>query len=155
MNVEEISKEYKRNVEALIAKYGQLALWGAAPSEEVRYVTELSRARYVILANPDDPSALRRHALPSRIIAELGFESTVERPERRADKYKKIVDWCAENVYHQVTAEQIGEIGDFSYPTALKLIKERPDLFRLVKRGVYEVRDPVADRKEELEKKNA
>lgn len=153
MNINEISEEYRKNVLALVDKYGALALWGAAPSEEVRYVTELSRARYIILANPGDPSALRRNAIPGRIIAELGFDDTIERPERRADKYKKILDWCAENVYHQVTAEDIGSIGELSYPTALKYIKERPDLFRKVKRGIYEVRDPAADRLEELGKK--
>jgi len=150
MNADEISREYKKNVGALIDKYGELALWGSAPAEEVRYVTELSRARYVLLTNPGDVSALRRHAIPARIIAELGFEDDdVEKPVRRAEKYKKIVDWCAENTLVQVTAEQIGEVGEVSYPTALKFIKERPDLFRVVKRGVYEVRDPEADRRED------
>lgn len=154
MNVEEISKEYKRNVNALIEKYGALALWGAAPAEEVRYVTELSRARYVLLTNPGDASALRRHAIPARIISELGLDDSVEKPERRADKYKKIFDWCTNNVYHQVSAEQIAEIGGISYPTALKVIKERPDFFRVIKRGVYEVRDPAADREAELGRKS-
>lgn len=154
MNVEEISREYKRNVRALIDKYGQLAMWGAAPAEEVRYVTELSRARYVLLTNPGDGSALRRHAIPPRIIAELGFDDSVEKTERRADKYKKIIDWCSENALRQTTPDEICEIGDISYPTALKFIKERPDLFRSVKRGLYEVRDPAADREAELGRKS-
>lgn len=146
MTPTDIDNEYREGVKALMSKYGNCALWGDAPRDEVLYVTEKSRARYVLLTNPGDPHALRRNGIPARIIEELGGEAIHTPKQRRSDKYQAIYDWCDENVMVQVTPNQLAEIGDISYPTALKVIEDRPDLFRKVKRGLYEVRDPKAER---------
>lgn len=67
--------------------------------------------------------------------------------QKRTDKYQSIIDWTKDHLFEQVTANTIMEVGEISYPTALKFIGDRPDLFRKLKRGLYEVRDPQADRK--------
>ncbi len=54
-----------------------------------------------------------------------------------------------EQVLKQVTPDIIAEIGDISVGTATTFIKERVHLFRKVKRGLYEIRDPKADREAE------
>lgn len=121
-------------------------MWGAAPRDQVDFINELYRARFVLLANPHDPLALRKNAVAQKVIDFLGVESPEMKRERRADKYAKILEWCEENRYHQVTAEQIAEVGDMSYATALKYMKSRPDLFHQLKRGLYEIRDPDNER---------
>lgn len=146
MDNSQINREYQESVDRLIKLYGEMAMWTSAPRDEVDFINELYRARFVLLANPDDPGALRKNAVPEKIIKFLGVETEETRKERRADKYTKILEWCEDHRYHQVTAEQIAEIGEMSYPTALKFMKSRPDLFHQVKRGLYEVKDPDLER---------
>lgn len=150
MNNNEINSEYQDNVQRLITLYGEMAMWGAAPKDEVDFINELCRARFVLLLNPDDPTALRKNAVAQKVIDFLGVDSGEIRKERRSDKYGKILEWCANNRYHQVTAEQVAEVGDMSYATALKFMKSRPDLFHQLKRGLYEVRDPDLERSQSV-----
>lgn len=93
------------------------------------------------------PSRIRR-MVPGALICQM-IEATKNGavPEKRADKYEAIYAWAAERIFEQVSPKQIMEIGNISYPTALKLIENRPDIFRKIKNGVYEIRDPQADRK--------
>jgi hypothetical protein len=80
----------------------------------------------------------------------LGEEpSTPEPRQKRADKYQNIIDWCMENHLFQTDANHIAEVGGVSYATAIKFIKDRPDLFFRIKKGVYEVRNPKIVREEE------
>lgn len=64
----------------------------------------------------------------------------------RADLYGDIIDWCASNVFGQVTIPLLVEVSGLSAPSVRKFIGDRVDLFRKLKRGVWEVRDPKADR---------
>jgi len=125
-----------------------------APTERLRQVTEEMRAFYVIqkFGSAINPTIISQYMLPpdiaKRVLDEMGIDKEVEpqRKEKRSDKYNKVYQWCDENTYRQVTPLDVAEIGSISYPTALKVIKDRPDLFRNIKRGLYEVRDPKADR---------
>jgi len=155
MNNSQINREYQENVDRLIKLYGEMAMWTSAPRDEVDFINELYRARFVLLVNPDDPAALRKNAVPQKIIDFLGVKEEDSRKERRSDKYAKILDWCEDHRYHQTTAEQIAEIGEISYPTALKFMKSRPDLFHQVKRGLYEVKDPDLERMSAKESANS
>jgi hypothetical protein len=65
---------------------------------------------------------------------------------KRVEKYQSIIDWTQEHLFEQVTPQQIMDVGEISYPTALKFIGDRPDIFRKLKRGLYELRDPKTDR---------
>ncbi len=64
----------------------------------------------------------------------------------RADLYGDILEWCAKNVFEEVTIPLLVEVSGLSAPTVRKFIGDRVDLFRKLKRGVWEVRDPKADR---------
>jgi hypothetical protein len=64
----------------------------------------------------------------------------------RADLYADITDWCANNVFGEVTITRLIEVSGLSAPTVRKFIGDRVDLFRKLRRGVWEVRDPKADR---------
>jgi len=64
----------------------------------------------------------------------------------RADLYGDIIDWCASNVFAEATIPLLKEISGLSAPSVRKFIRDRADLFRKLRRGVWEVRDPKADR---------
>jgi len=138
MTPNEINSEYKRN-------FGCPQLGVLAP--------EILRARFVIHANPhENPAkALLAYNVNPEVISMLtgGKVDPIQPRQKRNDKYQQIVDWCKANHLYQTTAEQIAEIGGISYQTALKFIKDRPDLFYRIKKGLYEVRNPEQVKKEE------
>jgi hypothetical protein len=118
---------------------------------------ELVRARWILWIRKDlTPfDALRKYSVKKSIVEKLVGE-TAETPkpkERRSDKYKKVDQWCRENHLRQVNASEIAELGGFSYPTALKIIKDRPDLFYRLRRNLYEVRNPEIIRQLEAAQK--
>lgn len=92
--------------------------------------------------------------VPSRIRKLVPYPTLLEMMDnagrvavKRVEKYQSIIDWTQEHLFEQVTPQQVMEVGDISYPTALKFIGDRPDIFRKIKRGLYELRDPQADRR--------
>lgn len=89
----------------------------------------------------------RRVAGAEAINALLEGGSVPSKPQKRADKYKTIERWAKEHLFEAVTVAQIAEIGGVSNATARKFINDRVDLFRKIGGRVWEVRDPVADRK--------
>ncbi len=125
------------------------------PKHVKEKINERDRARMCAITNPTlSVKELVYHYSIDAMVAEaiFGFvQVEADKKVRRSDKYGAIYAWCQDNVFAQVTAAEIAELGEVSYPTALKLITDRPDLFRKIKRGLYEVRDPKADR--EAEKK--
>lgn len=138
--------DYKQAVSVLEAGLG-----GSLPAELVNDRPEVLRAAYILTQHRDEPNPvklLRRYMVAERIIRLCLADGAVEveRTVKRVDKYRAITDWCNAHVYEQVTPVQVAEIGGVSYPTALKFINDRVDLFRRVKRGVYEIRDVRAER---------
>jgi len=93
------------------------------------------------------PARIRRMVPAEMLTAMIEQTRKGAVPEKRADKYEAIYTWAAERIFEQVSPKDIMEVGGISYPTALKLIENRPDIFRKVKNGVYEIRDPHEDRK--------
>jgi hypothetical protein len=116
--------------------------------------SDIYRARWILRNNPDkDPVRTLKAYNVSSEAAQIVIGERVDfEPEkrlRRQDKYQRIIDWCLENHLVQTDAQSIAELGEISYPTALKFIKDRPDLFYKLKKGLYEVRNPKIVRKEE------
>lgn len=114
--------------------------------------SEVLRAKWVLFLNKNEDwtNVLSRNLVARNIIEELtGQEFTVERREKRSDKYQKLIDWCKENHLRQFTVQDLCELAEISYPTALKFTKDRPDLVFKVKKGLYEARNPEIIRKEE------
>ena len=49
-------------------------------------------------------------------------------------------------IFEEVTLADLERVSGLSVASVRKFIGERPDLFRRLRRGVWEVRDPKADR---------
>jgi hypothetical protein len=76
---------------------------------------------------------------------EIDMEDVTAKAEKRSDKYDAFIDWSKAHLFEQYTTEQLVEISGFSYPTTLKFAQESP-VFRKIKKGLWEIRDPKADR---------
>lgn len=138
---------YKQTYEQLITQYGRASL---IPKDVAFNLHEQLRAHYILTSHPDGnpASTLRSYGVPASLIATILGETpdAHQRRQRRSDKYQSMIDWCLDHPLEQTSADALAEIGDVSYPTALKFINDRIDLFRKVKRGIYEVRDVKTER---------
>lgn len=142
-----LSKEYKD-------------LWSAP--NDVRFLNgEYERAMHVLLTwkvegekgNP--VRALRSYGVMESIIIEVvakWCDMTVTedvlaevKTEKRADKYDAFIDWSKDKVGEQYSTEKLVEVAGFSYITVLKFLADSP-YFRKIKKGLWEIRDPKADR---------
>lgn len=147
MDLNQLDKTYKEEFASLIEEYGNAT---AIPPEETYLAGEKLRAGYCIITQPNlsIKEAFRHYSVDKRVwhfyTDEVPTEPT--KKVKRTDKYQSIIDWTKEHLFEQITPEIIMEVGDISYPTALKLINDRVDIFRKIKRGLYELRDPIADR---------
>lgn len=65
--------------------------------------------------------------------------------EKRSDKYNAFIEWTKDKVGQQFTTDALVEEAGFSYITVLKFLGESPH-FRKIKKGLWEIRDPKADR---------
>jgi hypothetical protein len=146
LTIDLIHKQYREWIDELGENYSP---------EELSHVSEKLRALYVLKTTEGQmrPATafslyMIRQEAAKEILEMYSFNETDIQPKsKRVNKQSSIISWCKEHVHEQVTPKQISEIGEISYPTALKYINDRPDLFWKVARGVYEVRDPAEDRK--------
>jgi hypothetical protein len=78
---------------------------------------------------------------------------TISAPTRghRAGKREYAFQYAAENAGKEMKTADIAAAIGVSYPTMLKIIESRPDLFRRVGHGIYSLRDSMADRQKEKE----
>lgn len=128
--------------------------------EELTYVNEKLRALWVLQTtggNMRPSAAMSLYMVRSDVAKEIlekyaGVDFECEAKTKRSDKYSLIQAWCKENVLAQVSTKEIADIGAISYQTAIKYINDHPDVFWKISRGLYEVRDPVEDRKNDKKK---
>lgn len=133
------------------------SLVGEERSQRLNWAQEKQRALWVLQATDGKMSAAKamslymiRQDIAKEILAEFDTGQNGEPAARpRKEKYSTLNSWCRENVGAQITTKELAELGEISYPTALKYIADRPDVFWKVARGTYEVRDPAADRKKD------
>lgn len=138
MTPESINKEYKESV--------------MRDPENASLYSEICRAKFCLYSNPGESpgKVLKNYMIQNQVVEMLVGEVPAHEPKKkRADKYDELVAWCKENHLLQVSAEDVAEKGEMSYPTALKFIKDRPDLFYKIKKGLYEVRNPEIVKQEE------
>jgi hypothetical protein len=64
----------------------------------------------------------------------------------RADLYADLKDWCANNVYAEVTVPMLATVSGLSKPSVRKFIDDHGDMFKQVEKRSWEVRDPKSDR---------
>ena len=155
ITIEHINAVHKSMWEDAIERHGDKF---KVPSDEVNRISQQTRALYVLMGWNGTGSPARllsSYSIPTDIITDLVAEYydetvaveelTTPRP-KRADKYDAMLDWARGHLFEQYTTEQLVEISGFSYPTTLKFLQDSPT-FRKVKKGLWEVRDAVADKK--------
>jgi hypothetical protein len=140
--------DYTAAMNKLIETYGDPS---AIPRDEQFAAGERLRAAYCIHSNPDlpVPQIFKTYSVDQRVW-EFFIEDVdavkFERRLSRADKVSGVLKWATENVGEEVTLDKIMEVGDIAYSMAKKITEDRPDVFRKIKRGLFSVRDPKADR---------
>jgi hypothetical protein len=163
MTKEELTKieeRYDDEMQKLIDEYGNAS---SVPGDDQRLASERLRAAYAIYANPEMtiPNVFKSYSIDTRVWPDYVDDSTITTYERRMTRAEKIdatMKWAADRVGDTVTAEDLAKNCNIAYSMAKKLIDDRPDVFRKVKRGSFEIRDPKADREAErleLEKQAA
>ena len=150
VNINQAKEAHGAKIEGLIEEYGD---YSKVPRDLIFLANEELRAYYCINAQPtwSLEETFRHYSVDRRVWEMFNIEAPdgVSRKERRNDKYQNIINWCEDNVFAEVTPQFLMDVSGMSYPTVLKFIGDRPDLFRKLRRGVYEVRDPQADREAE------
>jgi len=111
---------------------------------------ELIRARHIIEKAERDGSnvvdTLKSHMVSNTLIEELTGEAVVlARREQKRDMDKELQDWCRINASLELTTAEIQSMLKVTDSLALKLVKNT-DYFVKVKRGLYMVRDGLAER---------
>lgn len=136
------------------------------PRDESFSLGEYERAMFVLLSWRNDGEK----GNPVRMLRSYGvMESTIIqvvadwcdmtiteedvlseiKTEKRSDKYNAFVEWTKDKVGQQFTTDALVDEAGFSYITVLKFLGESPH-FRKIKKGLWEIRDPKADRESGL-----
>ena len=142
LTTESINDEFKASMAKLAEQYGN---YFNIPSTESAFVSEVARAKHACLAGGSttlDPTIMQQYSIMRRVIEHLcGGIPEIERQVKYADRRRRMEEWCADNIDAIVTPNDIAEVGEVSYATAIKFINDRIDLFRKVERGKYLVRN--------------
>ena len=92
------------------------------------------------------PSRIRK-LVPADIKAQMIATAKVsEGWATKQDGRNRIIAWCKNNTFAEVTVKELAAIGECSEATVRTLINDRRDIFRKSDGRKYEVRDPQADR---------
>lgn len=138
--------------DAAIEEYGSAT---AVPKDVARDIGEEVRALYVLALAWDGTgsphSILRSYAVLPNIMAKLaGEEVKQERPEKRRDKYAKLIELSRANLFKEFTTDELIDHSGLGRNTVISWcrstghFRQNPD-----KRGVWEARDPNHDRRAE------
>lgn len=119
-------------------------------------------------ASEIERAILCRQTSPHMTVKELASYYNIERtvlhevfpdtqewahtPTARTQKRRpadRALAWAKQNLFIHIGADDLANAIECSRPTAYKIIQDRPDVFRKIKRGTWEIRDPQADRKAE------
>jgi hypothetical protein len=138
---------YRQTVKDLIKKYGSKH---AVPQSEYERASERLRAENVAakaLRDGDNVAkVLRAHFVSQTFINELGFETPAVTQSRRGSR--ALEEFIDKNPGETVNVPDLMEIADCSEATVRNFIRTHRARFRQAGRGIYEVIDQVAARKE-------
>lgn len=148
IDIDAAKAEHESALDKLIETHGGATF---VPRDEWHLVAEKLRASYAIHINPDTPvsQVLTTYAVDHRVWSSFVDAAVIEKKEKRvsrADKVSAALAWAADNVGKEVTIDIIRQECEIAGSMAKKLTEDRPDIFRKVKRGHFEIRDPKADR---------
>lgn len=92
--------------------------------------------------------ALVTHMVSRTLIEKLTGISPEHKKKERVDKQEVLRAWVCERIGSSLTTQEIADGLEVSYPTAIKIIKDNTDYFIKVKRGLWSLRDGMAERGE-------
>jgi predicted DNA-binding transcriptional regulator AlpA len=118
-------------------------------------ILERERAAYCRLANPEmsDGELVRYYTIDPTVANEMfEIETTTTSRQRRVDINTASSRVSTSHTLQNLTAPQIAELLNVSAPTAYKAISDRPDIYRKIAHGIYEIRDYKTDRQHDKEK---
>lgn len=116
---------------------------------------ETERANYCRDANPGmSAQELSAYYSIDRSVSAIVF-GIIDQPKKtkRANPREEALRWASNNLFAEISSKQLADAIGTSLPTALKIIDSRPDVFRKLGRGKWEVRDAQADRQADKKEK--
>lgn len=151
IDLEKEKEAYQLAWDELQEEYGD---WTMIPKEDRFIISERLRAAYCLSTAGEvrNPVEVMKYYSIDRKVWDFFIDEVPEdmnKRVKRADKYQAILDWTQDKLFEQITPQDVMDVGEISYPTALKFISDNPHVFRKLKRGLYEIRDPKADREAE------
>ena len=89
-----------------------------------------------------------RQAVPSSDIEQMLTAATANPHIEKADDIieQTMVQWCMSNLFAHITQHDLATTLGITPERARRLIDRHADRYRKVQRGLWEVRDPRADR---------
>jgi len=120
--------------------------------EEIVEQQERLRAKWIIekatRSGENVVATLVSHMVGKNLIEELtGVMPELEK-RVKVDRSKNLREWVLKYLDKEMGTADIARSLDCSYDTAIKSIKENPFYFVKVRRGIYAIRDGVAEREE-------
>lgn len=148
IDIKTYENEYKSRIDKLVEEYGNAS---SIPRDDEFEASEKLRAAYCIHANPGVPAAqvMKQYAVDQRVwhyFVDGEVEQKQYKRMSRTEKIESVIKWAAASVGKQITLQSMIDETDIAYSMAKKITEDRPDVFRKVKRGLFEIRDPKADR---------
>lgn len=163
INKEKIKEELKVRCDKVADNYGAFI---NVPKDELFLISEYERGMYVLdiwktegeKGNP--VRFLRHYGVTESVLLDVvstwcDMNITEEdiseeiKTEKRSNKYDAFISWTKDKIGEQHSTEALVEVAGFSYPTVLKFLTESTH-FRKIKKGIWEIRDPKADREAEI-----
>ena len=113
------------------------------PTQQVeKAIDEHGRPNWVAYV----PQRVRQQVPTETLVYLLANARWATQTLAKADQQSKMEDWCMNNVFAEVTIADLMDVSGLSSVSVRNFIKDRPHLFRKLRRGVWEVRDPDADK---------
>jgi hypothetical protein len=116
---------------------------------------ETERANYCRHSNPGmTAQELSTYYSIDRSVSAIVF-GIIDQPKKtkRANYREAALQWATNNLFIEISSQQLAHQIGASLPTTLKIIDSRPDVFRKLGRGKWEIRDAIADRQAEKKDK--
>lgn len=109
---------------------------------------ELERAQLCRTTAPNMTTTelVAYYSIDQRVAHELWGIVEPANKQRKQKPAEVLATFARSNVFAHITSKEVCEMCECSTPTALRLLEARPDVFKKIKRGVWEIRDPQADR---------
>lgn len=147
----QIDRRHKELWAEAVETYGNAT---SVPRDIVRDMGEEIRALYVLETAWDGSGSphpvLRTYGVLPHIISKLaGEDARDQKPEKRKDKYAKLISFAKANTYKEFTVAQLVEESGLSNSTIISWARSTGWFRPSGERGLWEARNPIEDRRAE------